>query len=209
MRLTILIQALRVLAVLLILQTLFAIFSNYPDYFPPNFESLFLLGREKTFSGIYPLAFYIHIFTGPLVLLNGLFLLSDTLRSRYRATHRFLGWVQVLVLLILFLPSSLIMACFAFAGFWSGLSFFLLTLTTAISTTLGVHYARRRSFGLHRRWMQRSYVLICSAITLRLISGTLSLYEISNAEIAYIIASWCSWLVPLLLYETFARVHLR
>ena len=71
---------LRWLAVVLILRVLIVILANYPDYFPPNFDSLFLQGREATFSGAYRAAFYVHIFSGPLVLFNGLILLSESVR---------------------------------------------------------------------------------------------------------------------------------
>ena len=49
----ILTTVLRWLAVVLILRVLVTILANYPDYFPPNFDSLFLQGREATFTGIY------------------------------------------------------------------------------------------------------------------------------------------------------------
>src|SRR5438045_7783436 len=106
----ILTSILRWLAVLLILRVLATILANYPDYFPPNFDSLFLQGREATFSGAYRAAFYVHIFSGPLVLLNGLFLLSESIRRRHRAWHRCLGRVQVVVLLVFVLPSSVVMS---------------------------------------------------------------------------------------------------
>jgi len=60
-RVRILTKILGWLAVLLILRVLAAILANYPDYFPPNFDSLFLQGREATFTGAYRPAFYIHI----------------------------------------------------------------------------------------------------------------------------------------------------
>src|SRR5436190_16689367 len=36
-----------------------SILANYPDYFPPNFDSLFLQDREATFNGAYRTAFYV------------------------------------------------------------------------------------------------------------------------------------------------------
>ena len=75
-------MVLRWLAVVLILRVLATILANYPDYFPPNFDSLFLQGREATFTGTYEAAFYVHIFSGPVVLFNGLILLSETFRRR-------------------------------------------------------------------------------------------------------------------------------
>ena len=61
-RYRILTTVLRWLAVVLILRVLAAILANYPDYFPPNFDSLFLQGREATFTGLYRPAFYVTSF---------------------------------------------------------------------------------------------------------------------------------------------------
>jgi len=127
----ILTTVLRGLAVLLILRVLIMILANYADYFPPNFDSLFLQGREATFTGAYRPAFYAHIFSGPLVLLGGLILLSETVRRRYGRLHRVLGRVQVAVLLLFVLPSSVVMSRHAFGGWLAGLSFLLLSAATA------------------------------------------------------------------------------
>jgi uncharacterized membrane protein len=196
---------LRWLVVLLILRVLVAIVWNYPDYFPPNFDSLFLQGREATFTGTYRLAFYVHIFTGPVVLLNGLILLSESVRRRHRGLHRVLGWGQVIVLLLFVLPSSVVMSRHAFGGWPAGLSFLLLSAATAGCAVAGVVSARRRRYDLHRRWMLRCYVLICSAVTLRLISGAAGLIGVPSPEGAYIVAAWSSWLSPLAAYEIVER----
>jgi len=202
---SVLFTLLRWLAVVLVLRVLVTILSNYPDYFRPDFDSLFLQGREETFSGIYPAAFYIHIFTGPIVLFNGLILLSDSVRRRWPGLHRALGRVQVGVLLLFVLPTSVVMSQHAFGGWPAGLSFLVLSATTATCAIAGVVHARHRRFQSHRRWMLRCYVLICSAVVLRLVSGAAGLAGVSNAEEAYIIASWCSWLLPLLLLEVAIR----
>jgi uncharacterized membrane protein len=192
---------LRWLAVVIILRVLFVILANYPDYFPPNFDSLFLQDREATFIGAYRAAFYVHIFSGPFVLFNGLILLNESLRRRHGGWHRILGRVQVVILLLFVLPSSAVMSRHAFGGWPAGLSFLLLSAATASCAIVGVVYARRRQFDRHRRWMLRSYVLICSAVALRLISGTAGLVGVPNSETAYIFAAWSSWLFPLAAYE--------
>jgi uncharacterized membrane protein len=196
---------LRWLTVVLILRVLFTILANYPDYFPPDFDSLFLQGREATFGGAYRAAFYVHIFSAPLMLFNGLILLSEYVRVRYGGWHRRLGRVQVVVLLLFVLPSSVIMSGHAFGGWQAGLSFLLLSAVTAGCAVVGVVHARRRRFDLHRRWMIRSYVLICSAVALRLISGAAGFVGVSSPENAYIIAAWSSWLLPLAAYEVVER----
>jgi uncharacterized membrane protein len=197
---------LRWLAVVLILRVLTVIVANYPDYFPPNFDSLFLQGREGSFSGAYRAAFYVHIFSAPLVLVNGLILLSDYVRRRHPRWHRWLGRVQVVDLLFFVLPSSVVMSWQAFGGWPAGLSFLLLSAATATCAIVGVVYAIRRRYDRHRRWMVRSYVLICSAVALRLISGAAGLVGVPSPEQAYIVAAWCSWLFPLAAYEILERM---
>jgi uncharacterized membrane protein len=204
-RSTILTTVLRWLAVVLILRVLVAILSNYPDYLPPNFDSPFLQGREATFGGAYRVAFYLHIFSAPLVLISGLILLNDYVRRRHSTWHRWLGRVHVVVLLLLVLPSGMVMSQHAFGGSPAVLSFLLLSLTTAGCAIVGVVHARRRQFGRHRRWMLRCYLLICSAVILRLISGAAGLAGAPNPELDYIIAAWSSWLLPLAAYEIIER----
>jgi uncharacterized membrane protein len=204
-RYRVLMTALRWLAVVLILRVLATILANYPDYFPPDFDSLFLQGREATFVGAYRPAFYVHIFSGPVVLLNGLVLLSDTVRRRFGRLHRVLGRVQVGVLVLLVLPSAVVMARHTFGGWAAGLSFLLLSAVTAGCAVVGVVHARRRRFDRHRRWMLRSYVLICSAVALRLISGAANLVGVPSPEAAYAVAAWASWLVPLAAFEVVER----
>jgi uncharacterized membrane protein len=189
----------------LILRVLVTILANYPDYFPPDFDSIFLQGREATFTGLYRLAFYVHIVSGPIVLVNGLILLSERVRRRHDRWHRMLGRVQVVVLLLFVLPSSVVMSRHAFGGWPAGLSFMLLSVVTAGCAVAGVVYARRRRYEQHRRWMLRCYVLISSAVALRLISGAAGLVGVPNPEGAYIVAAWSSWLFPLAVYEIAER----
>jgi uncharacterized membrane protein len=206
-RYRILTTVLRWLAVVLVLRVLAAILANYPDYFPPDFNSLFLQGRETTFAGVYRPAFYVHIFSSPFVLLNGLILLSETVRRRRRRLHRVLGWVQVVVLLLFVLPSGVVMSRHAFGGWAAGLSFLVLSVATAICAIVGVVYARRGRYDRHRRWMLRCYVLICSAVALRLMSGAAGALGVSSPETAYVAASWASWVLPLATFELVDRLR--
>src|SRR5205085_1275089 len=171
----------------------------------PDFDSLFLQGREATFAGAYRAAFYAHILSAPVVLLNGLILLSEHVRRRGRL-HRLLGRVQVGVLLVLVLPSGAVMARHAFGGWPAGVSFLVLSAATAGCAIAGVVHARRRRYDRHRRWMLRCYVLICSAVALRLISGAAGVVGVPSPEGAYVVAAWCSWLFPLAAYEIAERL---
>jgi hypothetical protein len=206
-RYRILTTILRWLAVALVLRVLAAILANYPDYFPPRFDSLFLQGREATFAGAYRVAFYAHIVSGPLVLVNGLVLLSERVRRRHIRLHRRLGRVQIVVLLLFLLPSGVVMARHAIGGPPAGLSFLLLSAATAGSAVVGVVHACRRRYEQHRRWMLRTTVLIGSAVALRLISGAAEVIGVSDPERAYVVAAWASWLVPLAALEVVERLR--
>ena len=198
-------MVLRWLAIVLILRVLAEILANYPDYFPPNFQALFLQGREATFRGAYRAAFYVHILSAPLVLCNGLVLLSENVRRRHRGWHRWLGRVQVALLLFFVLPSGVVMSRQAFGGWSAGLSFLLLSAATASCAIVGVVHACRSHYDQHRQWMIRTYVLICSAVALRLISGAAGRVGVASPEQAYIVAAWSSWLLPLAAYEIVER----
>ncbi len=108
--------------VLLIVKVLFSILSNDPDYFPPNFESDFLLERKEYFAG---------------------------------------AWRR----------------------------------------------AVQRNFPKHRYWMTRCFVMLCSAVVLRLISGAATVFG-ADAIWTYPLAAWAAWIVPLCsleFYEYFDR----
>lgn len=207
MKLPSLTTLLRWLAIVLILRVLVTILANYPDYFPPDFHSLFLEGRESTFHGAYRVAFYVHIFASPFVLVNGLLLLSRNMHSRLRRLHRLFGRIQVAVLLVLVLPSSIVMSQQAYGGWLAGLSFITLSVATAVCAITGVVYATRRQFVQHQRWMTRTFILISSAVVLRLLSGGMELLHVPNPELAYIIAAWSSWVLPLVVYEVITRMY--
>jgi hypothetical protein len=101
------------------------------------------------------------------------------------------------------------MARNAFGGWSAGLSFLVLSAVTAVCAVAGVIHACRGDYERHRRWMLRCYILICSAVALRLISGAAGLVGVPSPESAYVVAAWTSWLVPLAtteIVERFARV---
>ena len=163
----------------------------------PDFQSLFLQGREATFHGAYRFAFYLHIVSGPFVLVNGLILLSERVRRSWTRLHRGIGRVQAALVLFVLLPTGIVMSFDAFSGWAAGASFLLLSAATATCTIAGVVQVRLGRLDRHRRWMLRSFVLICSAVVLRLMSGAVELLGVQNPERAYFVAAWCSWLAPL------------
>lgn len=191
-------RCLQGLTIWLICQTTWAIVWVYHNYFPPQFSADFLIGRSDYFYGPYAVAFYAHILSGPVTLLAGLVLLSHRFRNRFPGAHRRIGRVQLVLVLGVLTPSGLAMAPYAATGSVAAAGFAALAIATFACGLQGWRTAVRREFDLHRRWMLRLYVLLCSAVVLRLIGGAAEMLSLTGT---YPWAAWLSWLLPWLLLE--------
>jgi len=190
----------QVLVSLLVCKTIISVLLTYHDYYPPNFRSEFLLGRNRYFFGPYQWAFYVHIISGPFTLISGLALINDSFRRRFPAWHRRLGRIQIASVLLLVAPSGLWLAWYAATGAVAAIGFATLAVVTAICVAKGWQAAIQRRFNQHRCWMMRCFVLLCSAVALRVIGG---LSDVLGVEWTYPFAAWISWLLPLLVLESF------
>jgi len=187
-------------SVLVIFKVTLSVVVGYRRYAPPDFDSDFLLGRESYFYGPYATAFYAHLLAGPLTLLVGTVLISERFRRRWPRWHRALGKLQIACVLLVLVPSGLWMARYAATGAVAGAGLALLAIATATCAVLGWRAAVARRFDQHRRWMWRTYLLLCSAVVIRLIGGVATVLKV-DALWLYPLSVWASWLVPLLLYE--------
>ena len=188
------------LACVLIVKVTAGIVLNYDDYLPPDFDSDFLRGREGYFWSGYHWAFYAHILAGPCTLLSGMLLLSERFRLVFSQWHRHLGRIQVVLILLLLVPSGIWMALHAETGPIAGAGFASLAGATGLCVWFGWRAAARRRFAEHRQWMWRCFLLLCSAVLLRLIGGMFTVAGI-EAEWTYGLAAWISWLAPLGAFE--------
>ena len=192
--------ALRLLVFLLIVKVTIGVVLSFGGYLPPQFESGFLNGRGSYFWSGYHLAFYCHIVSGPWSLLLGLLQLSERFRRRHTGWHRKLGRVQVASVLLLVSSSGLAMSFYAETGAVAGVGFGSLAVATALCVLLGWRSAVNRPFAEHRVWMLRCYVLLCSAVVLRLTAGLATVSGVEGAW-TYQMSAWTSWLVPLAILE--------
>ncbi len=193
-------RVLTLLAGLLILKVTVAVMLGYVNYLPPNFDSDFLRGRERYFFGAYQWAFYTHIASGPVSLFLGVILISERFRMRYPKWHRLLGRVQAANVLLLVTPSGLWMSWYTATGTIAGIGFALLAVLTGTCVALGWRAAVKRRFQVHRRWMWRCFLLLCSAVVLRLVAGLATVVGVQSMWFDPV-ASWASWLVPLGAFE--------
>jgi len=58
-----------------------------------------------------------------------------------------------------------------------------------------------RRFDVHRRWMWRTYLLLCSAVVIRMIGGLATVTQF-DALWLYPLSCWVSWLPPLVIFES-------
>lgn len=184
----------------LFLKTLLAIVYEYRHYFPPDFDAAFLSGRRASFTGLYRVAFYGHILSGPIVLVLGGFLIWSGSRRRLRTVHRYAARIHMLLLFAALVPSGLVMSTQAQAGPIAGWGFAGLTLATAMTAAATVSFAASGSLQAHQRWAKRCFILLVSPLVLRLASG-LAIVTQQESEGFYQANAWLSWLVPLAGFE--------
>ena len=188
------------LTVLLVLRVLWGILYNYPSYFPADFTSHFLVEHEKHFQGIYRTAFFIHIVSAPIALVAGLFLMSVSSRRWLPKIHRIVGRVQIVIVCMAVAPSGLVMSFYSLGGIISTVAFLFLSVLTCATSLLGFRSALFRRFEEHQRWMWRCWVLLSSAIVLRLLTMVLTPFGWDPVAL-YRFTAWISWLMPLMILE--------
>ena len=193
-------RALAITSGLLVIKVTVEVVLGYSNYFPPNFDSEFLYGRQHYFFEAYRWAFYPHIVSGPLALLLGLVLISERFRRRFPKWHRNLGRIHVVNVLGIVAPSGLWMARDTSTGTIAAISFAILSVLTGAFVALGWRAAVRRQFPVHCRWMWRSFLLLCSAVVLRLFGGLGTVMQVQS-EWFDPVASWAIWMMPLTVFE--------
>jgi len=111
-----------------------------------------------------------------------------------------IGRFQTTNILLVLAPSGLWMAYYASSGPIAGAAFAILAVLTGACAAFGWRSAVKRRFAEHRRWMWRCFLLLCSAVVIRLIGG---LATVMGVETPWFnpLASWVSWLVPLSVFE--------
>ena len=92
------------------------------------------------------------------------------------------------------------MARYAQTGAIAGIGFSVLAMLTGMCALFGWLSAMKKHFAEHRRWMWRCFLLLCSAVIIRLIGGLATVTDFGVAWI-YPLTAWASWIVPLATYE--------
>jgi uncharacterized membrane protein len=193
------------LAAVVVLVIALRIVGTYGFYFPPDFDRGFLQARQAYFwRSFYWVGFYLHIIGAPIALICGLPQFSRLLLCWSPRTHRLLGRIYALAVLLGAAPGGFIMGFRSFAGIPALLCFSLMSLLVSVFTILAWRDAVRRRFVSHRRWMIRSYLMMASAVLLRLIDPVLRDLGVSDMP-SYVWSLWLSWVPSLLIFELAER----
>ncbi len=201
-------NALRTIAIgmawLLFAKAFLSILYQYRFYFPADFESDFLIVRRDWFHGVYRFAFYAHIVSSPVALLAGLFLVVSGPTGRYRHLHRLAGRFLAVLVFAFVTPSGLVMAAYAPAGMFAGAGLASLAIGTGGCLFMAIRGARDGRIAMHRRWAMRCFILLCSPLLLRLITGFVIVLRLDPAWNERV-NPWLSWLFPLVSFEFWWR----
>lgn len=149
--------------------------------------------------------FYTHIGFGGVALITGFSQFFQSIRRKYINTHRKLGTIYCLAVLLSGI-AGLYISRFATGGTVSELGFGVLALLWLWTTTKAYIAVRNGKIPAHQRWMIRSYALCFAAVTLRLwlpifIGG----FDI-EFETAYPIIAWLCWVPNIILAELIVKI---
>lgn len=148
------------------------------------------------------ISFYIHVFVSTIVLIAGVLqFIPYILRKKVRL-HRTSGFVYAFIVIVLSGPSGLVMGYYANGGIAAQISFMLLAALWIFFTLMAMLKIWKRDWRGHADFMVRSYALTLSAVTLRLLTYLMAVFQMEiPPRTAYIVIAWLSWTVNLLIAE--------
>lgn len=169
-----------------------------------------LVKGDLIFDPIWRPTFYLHVVSGILVILIGPLQLLKSFRKLSWKLHRILGKIYAFGILVVGAPTGFIMAFYAEGGYWSSVSFFIMSALWFNTTLMAVLTVRRKEIIEHQKWMYRSYALSFAAVTLRLLMPSVSLSGLyqylgsTDEEATYVLivaTAWLSWMINLTVAE--------
>jgi hypothetical protein len=144
--------------------------------------------------------FYTHITFGGIALLTGWTQFSKRLRTRYLNTHRLIGKIYIIAV-ILSGCAALYIAFFASGGIICVLGFGSLAILWLISVIKAYTSIIKRDIIQHENWMIRNYALTFAAVTLRIWLPMMQFLIHLDFNTAYRIVSWLCWVPNIIVAE--------
>ena len=145
----------------------------------------------------YNVILRIHIVCGLIAIFSGPFQLSKTFREKKLYTHKKLGYVYTICVLISG-TTGLIIAQYAIGGIISTIGFSCLSLLWIISMVLSIKAIRNKKILEHRKWMFINYALTFSSIPQRFLLALAFIPSLSFVNV-YRMSAWVSWMINILI----------
>jgi uncharacterized membrane protein len=156
-------------------------------------------------DSIWHTFFYIHISFGGIALLTGWTQFSKRLRARYLNTHRFVGKIY-LIAVLLSSAAGLYIAYYATGGIICTLGFGILAIIWMYTAIKAYTSIRALNIEEHKNWMTRNYALTFAAVNLRVYLPLLTMFVFNHDFIpGYRIVSWLAWVPNLIIAEMIIR----
>jgi len=172
-------------------------------YLDSNDTGGYLAGRSEESISLIRYSVLFHAIASFLALVFTSTLIFFRLEQKYPTAHRLAGKLTVFLTILLVVPTGFILSYHALGGLYGKLIFALLTLLTLLFISYGFYNAMKRRFDLHKKWMLRFFVLLTSAIWLRINLFICFQVKWVISETDYLWCAVLSWVPQLLLLELF------
>jgi Predicted membrane protein (DUF2306) len=172
------------------------------QYIPIQYDVAFLVTKQSCIHlGYFKIAFFTHVFSAIFAIIFGGIQFVTFVRINYKSIHQIVGKLYIGIILLLAGPSGLVLGIYANGGLIAQFSFTILSIIWMVFTFKALLCAKKKDFQSHQSFMIRSYALTLSAISLRLLK-LLIVHTVAWPPMdTYVIVSWASWLMNLLLAE--------
>ena len=174
---------------------------NSLDYFLPNTMHSFLFERmELTTEDWWRYTLYTHVIGGLVCLTSSLLQYSKILLRRAPRIHKYLGHIYALSIITMVFPTGVALSFVAKGGTSGTIGFLILSFATLLTLILGMVAIFKRKIKAHQAWITRSFALVTTAITFRIL-------QIINHEMGiapnsnYLLSLWLSIVINLVLAE--------
>lgn len=175
------------------------LFGAYQILFNPDFSRGYLAGKESVYKSPFIEILGLHMIFGVMALLCGTFQFWGTNRK----PHKLIGYLFIGSIFIAS-PAGLFISFYSRAGMQATICFSLLAFAWFYTTWMAIDFIRKGNILLHSRWMKRAFLLTNAAVFLRLLSAGFQQLTGYKTETSYLLISWVSWVLPLVIFEVYA-----
>ena len=172
-------------------------------YLNPDETGGYLASRTLDTISLIRFTVLVHALVSFVLLLTSGTLIFLRLEQKYSTAHRLAGKFTVFLTILVVVPTGFVLSYHALGGLDGKLIFALLTLLTLLFISFGFYNAMKRRFDLHKKWMLRFFVLLTSAIWLRINLFICFQVKWVITENDYLWCAVLSWVPQLLLLELF------